>query len=110
MNAMNSALTANRLCVAGLIAALSTLSLPGVGAAAQSKSKSKTSDAETVSDEHALIGVGSTKSSSVHIQHPDAQWYPDAGLGLFIHWNILGEVDEYLLADDPRARPRQAAH
>jgi alpha-L-fucosidase len=50
---------------------------------AQNKSK----DAETVSDEHALIGVGTGKSAS-HTQHPDAQWYPDAGLGLFIHWGL----------------------
>lgn len=47
----------------------------------------KSADAETVKDEHALIGVGAVKSGA-HTQHPDAQWYPDAGLGLFIHWGI----------------------
>ena len=53
--------------------------------AAQAQTKS--ADAETVGDEHALIGVGAGKSTA-HTQNPDAQWYPDAGLGLFIHWGI----------------------
>lgn len=47
----------------------------------------KSSDQETVADEHALIGVTESKSSS-HTMNPDAQWYPDAGLGLFIHWGL----------------------
>ncbi len=47
----------------------------------------KSADSDTVKDEHALIGVGTGKSSA-HTQHPDAQWYPDAGLGLFIHWGL----------------------
>ena len=51
------------------------------------QAQTKSADNETVGDEHALIGVGSGKSTS-HTQHPDAQWYPDAGLGLFIHWGI----------------------
>jgi hypothetical protein len=34
--------------------------------------QAKSSDAETVNDEHALIGVGSAKSSA-HTRHPDAQ-------------------------------------
>ncbi len=59
------------------------LSVLGLAVAAQTKS----SDSETVKDEHALIGVGSTKSFD-HTQNPDAQWYPDAGLGLFIHWGL----------------------
>ncbi|OFX33761.1 MAG: hypothetical protein A2W90_21995 [Bacteroidetes bacterium GWF2_42_66] len=24
----------------------------------------------------------------IHITHPDAQWFPSAGLGLFMHWGI----------------------
>jgi alpha-galactosidase len=47
----------------------------------------KSSDADTVSEEHALIGITSTKSST-HTQHPDAQWFPEAGFGLFIHWGL----------------------
>lgn len=25
--------------------------------------------------------------------HPDAQWFPDAGLGLFMHWGIVSEFE-----------------
>src|ERR1044071_8641901 len=49
--------------------------------------QTKPADSETVKDEHALIGVGAGKSTA-HASHPDAQWYPDAGLGLFIHWGL----------------------
>jgi alpha-L-fucosidase len=66
---------------------LATLVASGFSFAVETVSKGKSVDAETVGDEHALIGVGSTKSSP-HTQHPDAQWYPDAGLGLFIHWGL----------------------
>ena len=44
-------------------------------------------DKAIVKDEHSDIGVGK-QSAATHTQHPDAQWYPDAGLGLFIHWGI----------------------
>src|SRR4051794_10456503 len=37
--------------------------------------------------EHDTIGVGSEQAGT-HTQHPDAQWYPDAALGLFLHWGI----------------------
>jgi alpha-L-fucosidase len=42
---------------------------------------------ETAKAEHGMIGVGKETSSS-HTTHPDAQWYPDASFGLFIHWGI----------------------
>ena len=44
-------------------------------------------DKATVKAEHGDIGLGK-ETASTHTQHPDAQWYPDAGLGLFIHWGI----------------------
>jgi alpha-L-fucosidase len=47
----------------------------------------KSSEAETVGDEHAAIGVAKEKATT-HTIHPDAQWYPDAGMGLFIHWGL----------------------
>jgi alpha-L-fucosidase len=75
----------SRFCRVLIAALLATLTLPGLAAAAESKPGA--SDADTVSDEHALIGIGSTKASP-HTQHPDAQWYPDAGMGLFIHWGL----------------------
>src|SRR5690242_17228574 len=41
----------------------------------------------TAKAEHDMIGAGKEEARS-HTMHPDAQWYPDAGLGLFIHWGI----------------------
>ena len=49
--------------------------------------ETNSTDKATVKDEHGDIGLGKETASS-HTQHPDAQWYPDAGLGLFIHWGI----------------------
>src|SRR5438045_470855 len=43
-------------------------------------------DRATVKAEHRDISLGEETAS--HTRHPDAQWYPDAGLGLFIHWGI----------------------
>jgi alpha-L-fucosidase len=45
---------------------------------------------QSVADEHAAIGVSAPdpKVKFERTRHPDAQWYPDAGLGLFIHWGM----------------------
>ena len=70
-----------------LIISLAALMLTGPGIAAERKADA--SDADTVSAEHSLIGVTSDKkANAAHTQNPDAQWYPDAGFGLFIHWGI----------------------
>lgn len=42
---------------------------------------------EVAKGQHAAIGVVETKQSSKHTEHPDAQWFPEAGLGLFLHWD-----------------------
>jgi alpha-L-fucosidase len=43
--------------------------------------------ADPVRAEHA--GIGNTNEVQVtRPTHPGAQWFPDAGLGLFIHWGI----------------------
>jgi len=41
----------------------------------------------TAKSEHDMIGAGSESAAS-HTLHPDAQWYPDAAFGLFIHWGL----------------------
>ena len=52
-------------------------------------SNAKTTDPDTVGDEHATIGITDNKNvKSSHTTHPDAQWYPEDGLGLFIHWGL----------------------
>lgn len=44
--------------------------------------------ATIVKQEHSEIGIPSVKDpAKVHTSHPDAQWFPDAGLGLFLHWS-----------------------
>jgi alpha-L-fucosidase len=37
--------------------------------------------------EQAMISVKEEKNVG-HTTHPDAQWFPDAGFGLFIHWGL----------------------
>ncbi len=48
----------------------------------------KSSDEEDVKAEHSAIGNESTLKRLTHTNDPGAQWYPDAGLGLFIHWGL----------------------
>ncbi len=56
---------------------------------AKPKSRANSREADTVQAEHSDIGLGEVVNrDSSHTQHPDAQWYPEAGLGLFIHWGI----------------------
>ena len=43
--------------------------------------------AENVQAEHDALGNAGVAKTS-HTTNADAQWYPDAGLGLFIHWGI----------------------
>jgi alpha-L-fucosidase len=46
-------------------------------------------EADKVKMEHAQIGiVEDAKSGYKHTTHPGAQWFPEAGLGMFIHWSI----------------------
>ena len=47
----------------------------------------QTNDKKLVTAEHGMINVVEEKTLS-HTIHPDAQWFPDAGLGLFIHWGL----------------------
>lgn len=39
-------------------------------------------------DQHAALGLKTASIRSTHTLHPQAQWFPKAGLGLFIHWGI----------------------
>ncbi len=41
---------------------------------------------------HELIPTFTNKKVSVPNTHPDAQWFPDASLGLFMHWGIHSVV------------------
>lgn len=59
-------------------------------AAATAETAQKRSDKEDVKAEHAAIGIDPKHRpipGNQRTQHPDAQWFPDAGLGLFLHWD-----------------------
>jgi alpha-L-fucosidase len=50
---------------------------------------------DAVGEQHAALGLD-TARQSIHTLHPEAQWFPRAGLGLFIHWGIAsvhGDLD-----------------
>lgn len=62
-----------------------------------------------VADQHQMIGNSSIelgRNSYKRTTHPDAQWFPEAGLGLFIHWGIpsvLGQGDlSWSMINHPR--------
>lgn len=51
--------------------------------------ETKKNDPNAYKLEHAQIGfVEDTKASYKRTEHPDAQWFPDAGFGMFIHFGI----------------------
>src|SRR6185295_5199860 len=52
------------------------------------RTAAKDRDADEVQAEHAIIGVETKRGDFPHTTHPEAQWYPKAGLGLFIHWGL----------------------
>jgi alpha-L-fucosidase len=68
----------------GTLTSMLALSLLVAVASAQTAT-----DQETVDGEHSGIGlVDGSQTKTAHPTHPDAQWYPDAGFGLFVHWGI----------------------
>lgn len=75
--------------VPGLVWVVMALTMPGMAAAQQSGVRGTAQDAETARREHETIGVAaSTNPTANRNAHPDAQWYPDAAFGLFLHWGI----------------------
>jgi alpha-L-fucosidase len=42
--------------------------------------------------QHDIINVTDAQSEHERTTHPDARWFPEAGLGLFVHWG-LSSVD-----------------
>lgn len=48
-----------------------------------------------VAEQHAALGLSANEAAQ-HTLHPEAQWFPQAGLGLFMHWGIAavhGDLD-----------------
>jgi len=66
---------------------------------------------ENVQAEHDALGNAPAINSG-HTQNPDAQWYPEAGLGLFIHWGIAsvkGINISWSMIDGVNGKPAQIA-
>lgn len=62
---------------------------------------SKNDLSNEVAGQHAIIGNASTPLENidyVRTTHPGAQWFPEAGLGLFIHWGISSVLGQYDLS------------
>jgi alpha-L-fucosidase len=54
-------------------------------------------EGERVKIEHAQIGfVDDDSKGNPHTNHPDAQWFTHAELGMFIHWSIASIKKIYL--------------
>lgn len=71
------------------IATLFSAALIAANSFAQTNKTPAKSDAvENVQAEHDAIGNAVMTNAPEHTTNPDAQWYGDAGLGLFIHWGI----------------------
>ena len=61
----------------------------------------------TAAAEHGMIGAGKEDASS-HTMHPDAQWYPDAAFGLFIHWGLYSVPEWWGCPTGSLERPEQS--
>ena len=72
--------TALKIILSG---ALAGLELPRWVAAA-----AKSGDQEAAAEHSMIGGVENPNADLSHTMHPDAQWYPEAGFGLFLHWGI----------------------
>jgi len=68
-----------RISASGFCRAFGAALLTSVAVAADAKSEAK--------DQHAAIGMAES-SDIFHNTNPDAQWFPRAGFGLFLHWGI----------------------
>lgn len=57
-------------------------------------------------DQHAALGLDASGQKAFHTVHPEAQWFPKAGLGLFVHWGIASvhgnlELSWAMMANTP---------
>jgi alpha-L-fucosidase len=43
--------------------------------------------------QHGAIGVREDAAPAPHTNHPDAQWFPQAGFGIFVHWGLASVFD-----------------
>ncbi len=53
---------------------------------------------DAVAAQHEALKMASEKDNYKHTSHPQAQWFPLAGLGLFIHWGLSSVEGRYDLS------------
>jgi alpha-L-fucosidase len=76
--------TALKLLFGGALASLELpnfLRATAIGATA-------TTGGDNPSKDRGMVSVEKPDADASHTDHPDAQWYPKAGFGLFLHWGI----------------------
>lgn len=81
------------LTLTGILGLAAALALsPAQAFAADAKTDKEVTDPK---GQHADIGIKAAPVGKPcpHTDHPDAQWFPEAGFGLFLHWGI-SSVDE----------------
>ena len=67
-----------------ILGALALFTTAAAGAADQAKSQ------------HDLIGVAAATTNAAKVARPNTHWFPQAGLGMFIHWglaSVAGNLD-----------------
>ncbi|MCE5326863.1 MAG: alpha-L-fucosidase [Planctomycetaceae bacterium] len=78
----------------GLVNAAAGLAAASPGCFAQSAPTTRMSG--TAAAQHAQLGIEPQRRGGDPTTHPGAQWFPSAGLGLFVHWGISsvhGSID-----------------
>jgi len=72
----------------GILCSFAVAVAPLVGTAcAEDKPATRQAVQREVKAEHDLVGNVKTRPNNRHTRHPDAQWFPDAGLGLMLCWD-----------------------
>lgn len=77
--------------------------------AAATATPAKSNTVENAKQENDAIG-NAVVSGQTHTMHPDAQWFQEAGLGLFIHWGIAsvkGVNISWSMRDGLNGKPAQ---
>ena len=63
---------------------------------AKAEPKAKPDATNQAESQHALIGVTAAATNAAKVAHSPEHWFPQAGLGMFIHWglaSVAGNLD-----------------
>lgn len=48
----------------------------------------KSTSSDNAAEQHAALGLDTATARNIKATHPRAQWFPNAGLGLMVHWGL----------------------